>query len=494
MSLFRPERRADHPTSDLGELYDRRRTPSLAGVPVDPDSALRMSAVWACVDLIATNTSVLPLDEYRSRPDGTREELPTPPLFDSPDGELGLTGWLYQVVESLLKRGNAYGLILRRDRDGWPTKIQMLPPQVVQVEQRGEPFGPYEWKLEGHPIRRYDARSGHGDLWHVPAYLTAGSPVGLSPIAKAALSIGTGLAAQEFGARWFRDNATPAAILSNEKTVNKETAKLVKRRWVEALRGNREPVTLGDGWKYEAVQVPANESQFLETIRASTVDVARYFRVPPSEIGASLEGSSQTYANQEQRALALLTYTLNPWLVRLEEALTGLRPRDRFMKFNVDALLRTDLETRYRAHELSIVSGWKNVDEVRSLEDLPPLPGGDGERHLWPPRRQQLTEQELATGADEGSGDGVATTATSPATSGGGEGPSGVLDITRALQQVYLAVVNGVVTQAEARAIVNRLGAGLSLELPPELKAALSAPAPGDTLGSDEPEEGGTDG
>lgn len=397
MSLFRPEKRADHPTSDLAELYARRRGPAVAGVPVDADSAMRMSAVWACVDLIASSVSTLPVDEFRR--EGDRQvELPPPALFQSPDGELGLTGWLYQVLESLLKRGNAYGLILTRDREGWPTKILMVPPSVVQVSQRGEPLGPYEWKLDGKPVRRFDPLSGEGDLWHVPAYLVAGSPIGLSPIAYGALTIGTGLAAHEFGARWFRDNATPSAVLSNEKATNRETAKLVKARWVEALRGNREPVVLGDGWKYDAVSVPAEESQFLATIRASTEDVARFFRVPPSEIGGSIEGDSDTYANQEQRSIALLKYTLNPWIVRLEEALSGLRPRGRFTKFNVDALIRTDLEARYRAHELSVRAGWKSVDDVRQIEDLPPLPDGEGTKYLWPPLRQQLTREELGSG------------------------------------------------------------------------------------------------
>lgn len=398
MSLFRRERRADHPTDSLAELYARRRNPTAAGVFVDSDSAMRMSAVWACVDLIASSVSTLPLDEYRQERGGRRVELDPPGLFKSPDGVVDLTGWLYQVIESLLKRGNAYGLILARDREGWPSRIQMLAPSVVQVQQRGIPLGPYEWKVNGRPVRRFDALTGDGDLWHVPAYLVSGSPVGLSPIAYAALTIGTGIGAQEFGAKWFRDGAVPSAILSNDKEVNKSTAELVKRRWVDALAGNREPVTLGDGWKYEAVQVAPEESQFLATIRATTEDVARYFRVPPSEIGASIEGDSDTYANQEQRSIALLKYTLNPWIVRLEEALTGLRPRGRRVKFNVDALLRTDLMTRYQAHELSIVSGWRNADEVREIEDEAPLPNGEGRKYLWPPRRQQLTEEELGTG------------------------------------------------------------------------------------------------
>ena len=397
MTLFRPERRADTPTDSLDELYARRRNPTSAGVSVDADSAMRLSAVWGCVDLIASTISTLPVDEFKRGADGVKTEMPKPSLFQTPDGALGLTGWLYQVIESLLKRGNAYGLILTRDRDGWPSKILMLPPSAVQVSQRGDLVGPYEFKLNGKPIRRYDPQSGHGDLWHIPAYLVSGSPIGLSPIAYGALTIGTGLAAQEFGARWFRDNAIPSAILSNDKPINKTTAKLVKAGWLAALSGNREPVTLGDGWKYEALQVAPEESQFLATIRASTADIARYFRVPPSEIGAAIEGDSDTYANDEQRSIALLKYTLNPWLIRLEEALTGLRPRGRYVKFNVDALLRTDLMTRYQAHELSIVSGWGTVNRVLKLEDEPTI-GPDGDRNLWPPRRAQLTQEELGTG------------------------------------------------------------------------------------------------
>lgn len=397
MSLFRPERRADSPTNDLTELYLRRRMPTDVGVSVTADSAKRQSAVWACIDLIAGLISTLPVDEFRREAD-RKVELDKPGIFVAPDGMLTLSGWLYQLLESLLTKGNAYGLVLTRDREGWPTKIQLVSNDLVQVEQQGVPYGPFRWKLNGKPIRRFDPVSGDGDLWHIPAYLVAGSPIGLSPVSYAALTIGTGLGAQEFGARWFRDNATPSAVLKNEKDANRTTAQLVKQRWTEALSGNREPVVLAGGWEYEAIQVQANESQFLETIRASVADIARFFRVPPSEIGAAIEGDSDTYANDEQRSIALLKYTINPWLVRLEESLTGLRPRGRFVKFNIDALLRTDLMTRYQAHELAIVTGWRNVDETRAIEDMAPLPGGEGEKYLWPPRRQQLTEEELGTG------------------------------------------------------------------------------------------------
>jgi HK97 family phage portal protein len=128
------------------------------------------------------------------------------------------------------------------------------------------------------------------------------------------------------------------------------------------------------------MQVSPNESQFLETIKANADDVARFFfRRPPGE------GGQVTYANVEARSLDLLTYTVGPWLVRLERSLSRLRARPRFVKFNADALLRVDLLSRYKAHDIAIRGGFASPDERRRLEDLPPVPGGAGQQFLWPP-------------------------------------------------------------------------------------------------------------
>ena len=89
---------------------------------------------------------------------------------------------------------------------------------------------------------------------------------------------------------------------------------------------------------------------------------------------AADSGSSLTYANVEQRDLSLLKYAIGPWLVRLESALTDLVPRGQYVKFNAGGLLRTDLKTRYEAHEIGIRAGFLTVDEARELEDREPLP------------------------------------------------------------------------------------------------------------------------
>jgi HK97 family phage portal protein len=147
-----------------------------------------------------------------------------------------------------------------------------------------------------------------------------------------------------------------------------------------ATRDNREPLVLGGGFTLDSIQVSPDESQFLETIKATADDIAGFFfRRPPGE------GGQVTYANVEARSLDLLTYTLNGWLVRLERALSRLLPRGRFVKFNADALLRVALKDRYEAHALALRSGLSNQDERRALEDLAPLPNGEGQKFNWPP-------------------------------------------------------------------------------------------------------------
>lgn len=474
----RTEVRADHPTNSLNELYRRREQPLDAGVYVDSDSAVRHGAVFACVDLIGRLISTLPVDEY-SRDGGVLRQLPNPPVLVSPDGELDVSAWLYQVLDSLLKRGNAYALIQRYDTRGWPAQLATIHPDHVGYSRKG-PQGPVDWTLEGKPIGKWPA----GDLWHLPAYTISGCPVGLSPIAYAALTIGIGLGVQRFAGTWFRDGMVPAGLLTNETEVPPELAALVKERWRDALSGNREPVVLGDGWQYNQVSVAPEESQFLDTMQANVADVARFFGVSPEEVGGTRAGgSSVVYQNVEQSSIHLLVRTMNPWVVRLEKALTAIRPRPRFVKLNPDALLRVDAKTRAEVHDIGVRGGTTMPDEVRELEDRSPLPNGKGRRTVWPPGRQQLTELELKQGADSDA---------ASALDGDRAAAEAILQRTQALQRMYLAV-GVVLSQEEARDMLNQMGTGLPAEVPPEIVKAAPA-APVDPGQEDDPAAVGTNG
>lgn len=373
MTLFRPERRVWDAQSVIKANESRIGGRRWAGVAVNDESALRHTAVWGCTDLISELVSTLPVDEYKRSSDGVRVPLALSPLLTDPAGDgSGYEVWCRQLMMSLLFRGNGYGLILGVGSDGWPTQIESLHPD--RVSWRQDRTGILATYLDNQSVDRWPL----GPLWHMPAYVMPGSPVGLSPIRYAAETIGVGLAAQKFGAQWFGDGAHPTSVFESDQPINQTQADEIKDRIVKSTTDSRSPLVLGAGGKLRAIQVSPEESQFLETMKANADDIARFFfRRPPGE------GGAVTYANVEARSLDLLTYTLGPWLVRVEKALTRLRPRPRFVKINADALIRVDLASRYKAHDTAIRTGWKSRNDARRDEDLAPIP--DGNEYLWPP-------------------------------------------------------------------------------------------------------------
>lgn len=377
MSLFRRMERRDASVQELVEARGFGRYQlTTSGQPVNDERALQLSAVWGCVDLLATLVSTLPIDEYR-KVQQVRVALPNPMLLEDPAGDgTGFEVWSRQLMTSCLLRGNGYGLILQVGTDGWPTQIESLHPDRI-TWRRELNFGPVESFLDNKPVGRWPL----GPLWHLPVYVMPGSPIGMSPIQFAANTIGLGLAAQRFGAGWFNGGGLPIGTLESDQVIDQPTAKVLKERLRDAVKPG-EPLVLGAGLKFNAIQVNPEDSQFLETIKATADDVARFFfRRPPGE------GGQITYANVEARSLDLLTYTLTGWLVPIEKAISRLRPRPRYVKFNADALVRVDLATRYRAHDTAIRSGLNSRDERRQLEDYGPIPDGTGGEFLWPPYR-----------------------------------------------------------------------------------------------------------
>jgi HK97 family phage portal protein len=333
-----------------------------AAVPVNPTTAMQHSAVWACVNLIAGSISTLPLYAYRR---GDRDPLPDlPPILRQPSATMNLPDWLYAALQSLLLRGNCYGQIVDRAGAGLlPAQVELLAPDRVAVNV---PNGTVEYRVDGQEV---DPAS----IWHVKAYTSAGNVVGLSPIAHARQAVGLGLAVERFGADFFGKGGIPVGLLSTDQRINQEDADTWRERWRARGRGI---AVLGQGAKFQPVTISPEESQFLETTRANVATVARYFGVQPELIGGE-SGGSLTYANVEQRALDFLQFGLAPWLVRLETAISGLLSSTTTVKFNAGALVRTDLLTRYQAHESGIRAGWLLRSEARELEDRPPVPGID---------------------------------------------------------------------------------------------------------------------
>jgi HK97 family phage portal protein len=349
---------------DLFQIGDMPVSSTYAAVPVNPTTAMQHSAVWACVNLIAGSISTLPLAAYR---DGDPNPLPTlPPVLRTPSAGWSLPDFTYAALQSLLLRGNAYGLVVDRAGAGLlPAQVELLAPDRVTVETNSRTI----WRVDGTEV---DPAS----IWHVKAFTAAGQVLGLSPIQHARQAIGLGIGAEKYAAKFFGESAIPSGVLTSDQDIKQDRADQLKARWKQSHQGNREVAVLGSGARFQPVTIPPEQAQFLETTRANVATIARYFGVQPELIGSD-SGGSLTYANVEQRALDFLTFGLRPWLVRLETALSALLSSTTTVKFNAAALVRTDLLTRYQAHESAIRAGWKLRSEVRELEDLPPIPGID---------------------------------------------------------------------------------------------------------------------
>lgn len=363
-------RRTEQRTITYQDVWGSGRDALWGGRAASIDTALTLVPVFAATRLLADSIASLPLQTFR-QVDDVRLRVTDPQMVADPTGYGTVYDWVHRAVTSLALRGNAFGLITDVARDGSPARIEWLNPDEVTLETDRTDVPPV-WYWRG---RRVESSM----LVHVPGYTLPGRVLGMSPIKAYQLTVETGLGAQQFGADWFAGGTVPAGVLETDQAVNEEQADAVKRRFKQAASG-RDTVVLGAGTTYKPISVPADESQFLATMRATAGQIAAIYGIPPEMIGGE-SGNSLTYANTEQQAINFVTYTLRPWLVRLEAALSRLLPDRLFVRFNIDSIIRADLKTRYEAHHFALTDGWLNRDEVRLLENRAPLPNGEGAKY-----------------------------------------------------------------------------------------------------------------
>lgn len=371
MSIVRRrERRSVKSYTPERFLSEVTRMRTGGGVPAitSEAQALTHSAVWAGTYIYADLISTLPFAAYRDV-DGAPVKLAAQPrIVTSPSVSVSPIAWRTQLVVSLILRGNAYGLILSRDRFGFPETIELQHPDSVSAEWDAVALAK-RFRIDNVPV---DA----DDVWHVAINQVPGSPFGLSMIEKARQSIYGGVAASHYSNEVFAAGGHPTAILSSEVELDAEAAQAIQDRFDQRVAERRgKPIVL-QGLTYTPIQISPADSQFLDATKASVQDVARFLRLPVEMLGGE-SGSSMTYSNVESRAVDLLRYSVDPVLVRIEEALTQSLPRPWYVQANRAALLRMTTTDRYKAHSMALADGWRSVNEIRALEELPPIDGGD---------------------------------------------------------------------------------------------------------------------
>lgn len=334
-----------------------------------PESAMQSIAVRSTADLIASLCSELPIEVYSGEGADKRKRSTPGYLLDPAGDGHGLQDWAYQALMSWLMRGNVYGDVLARTA-GYATQTLLHHPDDVSGWLDSD--GNVRWAVAGRPVTDESAWL-HRRVNPVPGRIQ-----GLSPIALHADQIGVTLSSTKFGLQWFRDGAHPAGMLTNEEvTLDKTQIATAKERFMAALRGTREPVVMGKGWKWASIQVSPEESQFLQTQGYTEAQCARIFGPGYAEILGYDSGQSMTYANVESRASHLLVFSLGKWFTRLERLLSEMLPRPQRVCIDRDALLQSTTLARYQAHESALKNRWKVVNEVRAAENLPPVDWGD---------------------------------------------------------------------------------------------------------------------
>jgi hypothetical protein len=195
-----------------------------------------------------------------------------------------------------------------------------------------------------------------------------------------ALTISAGQEAQRYGTDWYASGGFPPGVFqNNELEVDNEQAAIIRKMLVTTMQ-NRQPLVYGRDWDYTPITVPPSEAQFIDAMQLNATHIAAILDLPPNRLGGK-SGDSLTYSTVEQNQLQVIE-ALRPWLVRLERSFSELLPSRRFVEFNTDALLKTDLKTQAEIAQIERDIGLRSVDELRALRSLPPIPGGAGNESL----------------------------------------------------------------------------------------------------------------
>lgn len=369
-----------------GSNYTYLFGPTTSGKTVNEFTAMQTTAVYSCVRILAEAVASLPLHVYRYKENG-KERVYNHHLYhilhNEPNTEMSSFVFRETLMSHLLIWGNAYAQIIR-DGAGRVVALYPLLPNKMTVsrDKNGEIYYIYTTTSDENPnFKDYGSVVlRKQDVLHIPG-LGFDGLVGYSPIAMAKNAVGMTIATEEYGASFFANGANPGGVLEHPGVL--KDPKKVRDSWNEVYRGTTNAhkiAVLEEGMKYQQIGIPPEEAQFLETRKFQINEIARLYRIPPHMVG-DLEKSS--FSNIEQQSLEFVKYTLDPWVIRWEQAMQRslLLPKEKqefFIRLNVDGLLRGDYQSRMNGYSVARQNGWLSSNDIREMEDMNPIPDEEG--------------------------------------------------------------------------------------------------------------------
>jgi HK97 family phage portal protein len=355
---------------------------TVSGKAVNERTAMRNSAVYACVRVLSEAVAGLPLHIHR-RDGRYRETAYNHPLHrllaKEPNSEMTSFVFREVLMGHILIYGNAFVQITRNGR-GHPTALYPLLPCNMSVTRDSDEQLLYTYNSDKGQVklRRYN-------VLHIPGMGFDGI-MGYSPITIAQQSLGAAFAVEEYGSRYFANGANPGGVLEFPGTV--KDIKRVKESWNAGHQGSANAgkiAVLEEGAKFSAISISPEQSQFLESRKFSINEICRIFRVQPHLI-ADLERA--TFSNIEHQSLEFVKYSLEPWVVRWEQSmekslLLPSEKSDYYIKFNMDGLLRRTYKERMDGYSTGIQNGFLSPNDVRTFEDLNPIDDPSGDKYYF---------------------------------------------------------------------------------------------------------------
>lgn len=385
---------------DIGKTFTSTETPS--GVDVTVNNSLTLTAVFACIRILSSVLAYTPIHVYR-RGDDTKMRADDHPLFwllhHQPNNEMSAYDFKEMMQGSLVSWGNAYAQIIRRRGSGEPMALWPLRPERMELERRNGVLRYTYSPRHGSPLTL-----GPSDIWHIKDFTLDGIE-GYSRIEAARMAIGLAVAAEEFGSRFYKNDARPGGyiqypgMLKDQKAIDR-----LKKTWESNYGGENRHKTgiLENGAEYKTIGLPPEHAQFLQTRKFQLSEIARMFNIPPHMLG-DLERA--TYNNIEHQSIEFVRNTMLPWFKKWEQSIASQlmgpqESREYYVEFLTDALVRGDIKSRYEAYATARQWGFLSINDIRRRENMDPIPNGND--YLTPlnmvnageqPAPQQPTQQ-----------------------------------------------------------------------------------------------------
>ena len=341
----------------------------------DTDKALTLTAVWCAIRLLAESVSSLPVSVYSKQANGDKVEDSKSPIYNlvkfKPNYYQNKITFFEFIMLSICTEGNSYVQIVRNN-SGTPVQLICLSPSsVTVVVNNNELF----YQVDGGAVL------DSSDMLHFKT-ITDDGVTGLSPIDQCAKALNWGVSLEEFGSTFFSNGAKPSSILQTDRALSDTALQRLKTSFNNnygKLKNSNSTIVLEEGLTFKPISISPEQAQFLSSRQFSIEEVARIFNVPPHMLK---DLSKSSFNNIEMQSQEFVTYTLMPYITRIEQEMNLKLFRTNelgktFIEFNVNGLLRGDVKSRTEAYKTAITNGYMSINEVRQKENMNSIEGGD---------------------------------------------------------------------------------------------------------------------